>query len=558
MNPGIFTNHLLSHGTWQEFERNTARLLLHSGWKSVHVIGRSGDGGADVIAIKPNGQVWVFQCKFSSRAGVGVDAIDEIRNAGKLYRADGLCVVTSQSPSQSFSREVKRLKNQGLSIEHLGPQDLRSMESRANLESSDRISLREYQCEAVENVRTSLLETGKAQLIMATGLGKTVVMSEVVNDLLADELLGDGRVLILAHTVPLVNQLLRSFWKQLTKHVPTHRWAAGETPTNFDGLTFATIQTLYNAAHFPSFDLIVVDEAHHLGAHDYSKVIERLDSPRILGATATPWRADGVSINNWIGSPNFEMGIKDGLERGFLSNVDYRILADNINWEIVRDSSKHGYSIGQLNKRLLIPSRDEKAVRHIYKVFTQEGRRRGIVFSPSKHHARHFASELRRHSIRADSLTSDDSHIERFQKIGKFSAGGLDILCTVDIFNEGIDVPDVDLIAFLRVTHSRRIFVQQLGRGLRIGTNKTNVIVLDFAADIRRIHAAIDLSKAHDGEIENLFLHNSVVTFSDQSLGRFFYEWIADMGNLQDLDEDDVVRLPILDPGQFNFPEVLP
>ena len=253
------------------------------------------------------------------------------------------------------------------------------------------------------------------------------------------------------------------------------------------------------------------------------------------------------------------MGIKEGLEGGWLSDVKYRIMVDNLNWEAIKDQSVYGYSVTELNKRLFIPLRDEEVAKRIVDAFTSESRRKGLVFCPSKIHARQFASILRRFGVKAKSLTSEDDRITKFKRMSMFAAGQLQFLCVVDIFNEGIDVPDVDFMAFMRVTHSRRIFVQQLGRGLRVSSTKHDVTVLDFAADVRRIHAALDLSsgpvEADDSDIENLNPTHSLVSFSDRSLGRFFYEWIADVGNLQDLDDDDMVTLPfITDEMQINFP----
>src|SRR6266851_2973921 len=117
----IFNETLLRFGPWQEFERNTARLLLHAGWKDVRLVGRRGDGGADVVAIDHEERVWIFQCKFSGKSGPGKEAVDEVRRAGKLYEANRLGVVTSQQPTRSFEQELKKLEKLGLSLTHLGP-----------------------------------------------------------------------------------------------------------------------------------------------------------------------------------------------------------------------------------------------------------------------------------------------------------------------------------------------------------------------------------------------------------------------------------------------------
>lgn len=552
----IFNIDLLRHGPWQEFERNTARLLLYRGWESPQLVGRTGDGGADVIAVSTDGKVALFQCKFTTNSPPGKSAIEEVRRAGKIYDASLLYVVTSQKPTRGFFNELDRVRTLGLPIHHIGPDDLISASEKAPLYSPNRLELREYQKDAAEALRSALLDTGRAQLVFATGLGKTVVMAELVSDMLVDGLLGDGRVLVLAHTLPLVNQLLVSFWRHLPKSVQTHRYAEGERPITFDGITFATIQSFSKIKNYSYFDLVIVDEAHHAGAPDFLNTVEKINPPKLLGVTATPWRSDGVSINSIFGEPTMSMGIKEGLANGFLSEVDYRIFIDTMDWDFVAHQSQYGYTIGQLNKKLIIPTRDDEAIRKIGKVYEIEKRKRGLVFSPSQAHARSFASDLRRHGFNAAAITHEESNLERYKILSKFSNGEINFLCAVDVLNEGIDVPDVDMLVFMRVTHSRRIFVQQLGRGLRINPNKDKVLVLDFAADVRRIHAALDLNFSPENrEIERLLISNAHISFMDKSLGSFFYEWIADLGNIQDCEDDEVIKLPVIDPRKFDFPE---
>ncbi|KAB8144887.1 DEAD/DEAH box helicase [Chloroflexia bacterium SDU3-3] len=554
--PELFDDILLRYGPWQEFERTPVRLLLHAGWKNPRVVGRSGDSGADILATDPKGAIWVFQCKFSSKTPPGKQAINEIRKAGMIYDADKLGIITSQQPTRAFFQELERLKGFGLQIQHLGPEDLKKASYKVPLYVPSRPTLRDYQAEAVERLRSAVLESGHGLIVLATGLGKTVIVAELVADLLSDGFLDRGRILVLAHTVTLVNQLLTSFWRHLPKTIPTHRLADGEKPSFFEGITFATVQSLSNANNLPYFDLVIVDEAHHLGAPGYSKTIEQLNPSKLIGITATPWRAEGTPITSILGKPVFYMGIKEGLAQGYLSNVDYRIYLDSIDWKLVKSESQYGYTIGQLNKKLIIPIRDDEAIHKIREVYDSNNRRRCIVFSPSQIHAQSFASDLRRSGFTAASLTNTDEPTIRFKILSQFAANKIQFICVVDIFNEGVDVPDVDMLVFLRVTHSRRIFVQQLGRGLRLSPTKDNVIVMDFAADIRRIHAAFDLlDNQDDNFVERLPLPHAVVNFIDRSMGNFFYEWIADLGNIQDYEEDELVRLPILDPNQFNFPE---
>ena len=138
--------------------------------------------------------------------------------------------------------------------------------------------------------------------------------------------------------------------------------------------------------------------------------------------------------------------------------------------------------------------------------------------------------------------------------MSRFRAGQLDFVTTVDLFNEGVDIPDVDLLVFMRATHSRRIFVQQLGRGLRLSAGKDKVIVLDFVTDLRRVAEVIELDKAvREGEIERLGIGSRLIQFHDKSAGSFLQEWILDQASLFLREGEAGLELPKLD-----FPEVQP
>jgi superfamily II DNA or RNA helicase len=402
--------------------------------------------------------------------------------------------------------------------------------------------------------RDALVETGRGQVVLATGLGKTVVMAETVAELLRDGLIRDGRVLVLAHTRDIVDQLHRSFWEQLPKTVPTHRLEGGEVPSFWDGITFATIQSvLGRAADLPRFGLVLIDEAHHIGADTFVQTISELDPPMLGGVTATPWRGDGFDIDHLLGPAVVRIGIEDGLRKKFLSEVDYRLLADDLDWEVVRDLSRHHYSLVELNRRLILPTRDEEAALIIRQSFDREGRRAGIVFSPTTVHAQHMAAMLRRYDLRAEAVWGELPSRERDRMMRAFRRGDLDVVTSVDLFNEGVDVPDVDLIAFMRVTHSRRIFVQQLGRGLRVSPAKDKVIVLDFVTDLRRIAEVARLDsavRADDAGVERLGLGEGIVSFRDASAGSFIMEWLRDQADLLLREGDPTLELPRLD-----FPE---
>ena len=541
----------LKYGPWQAFERDVARLLMHSGFEDVRIVGGSGDKGADIIGVKKS-KVWAFQCKYTSAAAPSPSAVKEVAEAGEYYKADRMIVATSRPAGDGLLSEIDRYSRIGVKIEAMGSDGLLHLARNAAEYPMGRRKLRTYQGVAATAFREALLETGKGQVVLATGLGKTVVMAETVADLLRDSRIENGCVLVLADKKDLVDQLQLGFWSQLPKWVPTHRLGASEKPTFWDGITFATVDSLFGVAdQLPQFGLVLVDEAHHIGSMTFRRALEMLNPPMLGGATATPWRGDGFDIDELLGPSVFQRGIADGLREGFLCEVDYRLMADDLDWEMVQDLSEHGYSLKQLNRRLIIPTRDQEAASIVNETFERENRSSGIVFSPTVEHAGHFAANLRHLGVKAEAISSSLVSRERDRLLSRFKKGEIDILTTVDLFNEGVDVPDVDLLIFMRVTHSRRIFVQQLGRGLRVSNNKDKVIVLDFVTDLRRISEVTELERAAQGdELERLPLGPRIVQFRNESAGNFMLEWLRDQADLASREDDAQLTMP-----EFDFPE---
>jgi superfamily II DNA or RNA helicase len=174
---------------------------------------------------------------------------------------------------------------------------------------------------------------------------------------------------------------------------------------------------------------------------------------------------------------------------------------------------------------------------------------RAILFCRTIEHAEEMARTLRGAGWRrAASFHDRLGRRDRDLLMSEFRDGRIPIVTAVDIFNEGVDVPDVNILCFLRVTHSRRIFVQQLGRGLRLRPGKESVRVLDFVSDVRRVAATLDLqralARAFDGEIERLTIPQARFTFSEPSIGSLLQEWIKDAAALEDADEEVRLQFP--------------
>jgi superfamily II DNA or RNA helicase len=165
-----------------------------------------------------------------------------------------------------------------------------------------------------------------------------------------------------------------------------------------------------------------------------------------------------------------------------------------------------------------------------------------------------MAAMLRRYGLQVEAVSAELPPREQDALMSRFRAGKLDLLTTVDLFNEGVDVPDVDLIVFMRATHSRRIFVQQLGRGLRLSPTKDKVVVLDFVTDLRRVAEVVELDRVtRSGPLERLGLGTKVVQFRDESAGSFLHEWMLDQASLVLREDDPTLELP-----DIEFPRPAP
>lgn len=537
---------LLDSGPLQ-FPRRIERLLWHLGFSDVSNIDGSGDEGGDILALH-KGETWVIQCKWKRHGAVGADAVDEVARARDHYRAHKAVVVTNTRFSPDARKRVANLARLGPGILLWGGTDLTTSFDRVPPRFG-RVTPRPYQTEALQALTADLDASGRALLVLATGLGKTVVGGEMIAAHLRR--VPQDQVLVVAHAKDLVQQLERALWRHLPKDVPTRLLTGDTRPDDLSGLTCATVGSALSASRFgyrPG--LVMIDEAHHVGEEgQYDELLELLSSARHLGVTATPWRGDKHDITHQLGAPSFSLGIEEGMRRGWLAQVDYRLFVDDIDWDIVREASDHSYGLAELNAKLFLPQRDEAIRDELATAWAGTRNPRAIVFCRTIEHAERLADMLRRTPLWSGALAihAGLSKRERQNRLLAFRVGEVPILTAIDILNEGVDVPDVNILCFARVTHSRRIFVQQLGRGLRLREGKERVTVLDFVSDLRRIAAALKLKRALDGEgeIETLAkITPSNIDFSDQKVATLMDEWIKDAASLETAYDEHRLQFP--------------
>ena len=547
----FFTDDIANGINWKGLEKAVARMMGHLGWKDVNVIGGAGDKGADILADRKEGEhvkAWVVQSKaVSGDRYIGPKAIDEAIKALSFYDTQVAAVATNGEFTQTAMARQKQLEKNGYLLKLWNGTFLRAMIERMPANHAGYRTLREYQLSMVEKVGAAD-DAGekKAFYIVATGLGKTVIAATIARHLWER---GCRRILVLCHATDLATQLEAGFWPQLTKEVPTSVFFNGLPPRNSEGISFGLYQSLYGylpGIDSEQFDVVIVDEAHHALAHGFRTCLDHLKPKFLIGMTATPWRGDGQSLNLVFGAPVAKVSLVDGMAMGYLSKVDYRILCDNVDWDNMQSLSKKKLSIKDLNKRLFLPQRDEAVIAEIQKTISQIQNPKIAVFSPSIEHAKRFAEMMSASGIPCVSLSCSDK-AERRKRLLSFSSGAVMALTAVDIMNEGIDIPDVNMLVFLRATHSRRIFVQQLGRGLRLSEGKEKVVVLDFVSDIRRMAEMVEMNnegKEKGAEREILYLKNGFVSFSDAKMEKFVNVWLEDVADLGDSNDDTKLTFP--------------
>lgn len=329
-------------------------------------------------------------------------------------------------------------------------------------------------------------------VVAPTGTGKTVVAALDYARLVeqAPELGRQPTLLFVAHRKELLQQSLRTFREVLRDADFGELYVGGERPRAWTHV-FASVQSLATLPtdQLPAdrFDVVLVDEFHHAEAATYRKLLDHLQPRVLVGMTATPERTDGLDVTRWFdGRFAFEMRLWDALDQRLLAPFHYFGVADDVD---LRDLTwrRGGYAVDELSKVL---TGDDVRVRRILSAIDEHiadpGSMRALAFCVSIEHARFMATKFEEAGLTATAVTATTPTSERADALRRLAAGEVQVLCTVDLFNEGVDVPSIDTVLFLRPTESATVFLQQLGRGLRKTAHKPCLTVLDFVGQQHR------------------------------------------------------------------------
>ncbi len=356
--------------------------------------------------------------------------------------------------------------------------------------SPTEVRLEPFQERLLEHLELSREEGHHRNLLVsATGTGKTVMAAVDYARLRAR--LPRARVLFVAHREEILEQSMHTFRHALRDASFGELWVGGQRPVRFDHV-FASIQSLSSSglASLPPdhFDVVIVDEFHHAAASSYVRLLEHVQPRELLGLTATPERSDGLSVLRWFDDRiAAELRLWDAIDQHRLVPFAYYGVADSLDLREIPWQRGRGYDVQALSQ--VITSTDVWARQVLQQAAEHLGalsRVRALGFCVSVAHARYMARVFQEAGVSARAVWSDTPDAERREALDALAAGRINVLFSVDLFNEGVDVPSVDALLMLRPTDSPVLFLQQLGRGLRKAPGKSVCTVLDFVGQHRR------------------------------------------------------------------------
>ncbi len=348
-----------------------------------------------------------------------------------------------------------------------------------------------YQQEILDKLEAerSIRNRYKNLIVAATGTGKTVISAFDYKRFCKDNPGKPNRLLFVAHREEILKQSLATFRSILKNQNFGDLFVRSYRPDSLDHL-FVSIQTFQSQAldetTTPDFyDFIIVDEFHHAAAPTYQKLLDHYTPKILLGLTATPERLDGKNVVSYFDDRiAAEIRLPEAIDRKLLSPFQYFGVTDTVDLNDVK-WTRGSYDKTELSNlytinQLVAERRADNIVRSIQKYVTDIDDVKGLGFCVSVAHANFMAEHFNKWGIPSISLTGESDDGERDTAKQRLVNGEIKFIFVVDIYNEGVDIPEVNTVLFLRPTESLTIFLQQLGRGLRLSEGKECLTVLDF------------------------------------------------------------------------------
>ncbi len=326
-------------------------------------------------------------------------------------------------------------------------------------------------------------------VVAATGTGKTVVAALDYRRLV-EQHGGNLSLLFVAHRREILDQSLRTYRETMADGAFGETYVGGARPERWRHV-FASVQSLaaYGVDRLPAdhFDVVVIDEFHHAAAKTYQVLLEQLRPKELLGLTATPERADGKDVRSFFdGRTAYELRLWDALAADLLVPFHYFGVADDVDLTAI-EWKRGAYDAAGLDRVYTgNDARAAKVLRELRDKVTDVLQMRALGFCVSIAHAEYMARVFRDAGIPALAVSGATSEVQRAESLASLRSGDVKCLFAADLFNEGLDLPEVDTILLLRPTQSATVFLQQLGRGLRRAHGKPVLTVLDLIGQHRK------------------------------------------------------------------------
>lgn len=354
-----------------------------------------------------------------------------------------------------------------------------------------------YQQEILDtlSVERDVLGHNKNLVVAATGVGKTVISAFDYKNFKSQNKGKLNRLLFIAHKEDILSQSLKTFRTILRDRNFGGLYSGNFTPNNIDHV-FMTIQT-FNSKKFDEcldkefYDFIIIDEFHHISAPSYQKILEHFEPKILLGLTATPERMDGKDVLEYFdGRISSEMRLGEAIDKKLLSTFQYFCVSDELDLSKLK-WSKGGYDNKELTELLTIDKLNSKkradlVIRSLHDYISDIDEVVGLGFCVSIEHANFMANYFNDKKIPSVAISSKTTKDERDKAKSGLINGKYKFAFVVDLYNEGVDIPEVNTILFLRPTESLTVFLQQLGRGLRLSDNKECLTVLDYVGQAHK------------------------------------------------------------------------
>lgn len=456
-------------GTQDRLHAKSYIFLRNSGFHTAYI----GSSNLSIYALK-DGKEWNFKATQFELPHV----IEDVRNSFEAYWCD------SSFEKYKTGIDEERLKK-ALGADWETP--------LLDFSALDLMRAKDYQQEILEklDVERNVHNHFRNLVVAATGTGKTVIAAFDFKRY--REANPDCHFLFIAHRQEILRQAMQTFRIVLEDPNFGSVWDGMNEPSSYQHV-FASKDTLRNRIDTIKltsdyYDYMIVDEVHHIVAPTYVKLIEYFKPHILLGLTATPERTnENEDIKKYFDNHiSAEIRLPAALNAGLLAPFHYYGIPDNVDLTEVKWSG-HGYDVAELSR--IYTQNDFRTGLILKKMQEYIGdsrlhKVRALCFCVDKEHAKFMNAKFTLAGLKTDVLTSDDNNQHRRIVKQRLQSGAINYLFVVDLFNEGVDIPEIDTVLFLRPTESATVFLQQFGRGLRLHKGKDHLTVLDFVGHSR-------------------------------------------------------------------------